>query len=228
MRRTLPTRHPRLPSPARAVPAFAFALLALSAGTSAWGQGAVITIGAAPLAAESGGGESGLARIAVGPALDLVGNPVDMAAIIRAQALAQALANAVAAGQAMPIPGLMPVSGRYVTSGFGLRAHPLLGGQRLHAGVDLAAPLGSPVHATTDGVVGWAGARGGYGLLVGVAGAAGVETRYAHLSRLNVASGQTVRRGQVLGWSGSTGLSTGPHLHYEIRVNGRAVNPLGR
>jgi murein DD-endopeptidase MepM/ murein hydrolase activator NlpD len=102
----------------------------------------------------------------------------------------------------------------------------VLGGERAHLGVDLSAPSGSPVVATAVGVVGWAGPRGGYGLMVAIEGAAGTETRYGHLSRLNVASGQSVRKGQVIGRVGSTGMSTGSHLHYEVRVNGRPVNPL--
>ncbi|MBC2666302.1 M23 family metallopeptidase [Novosphingobium flavum] len=170
-----------------------------------------------------GAGDPGPAHIQIGPALDLVGNPVDLSAI----ALARNMAAADPAALMPGVSGLMPVSGRAVTSRFGMRFHPLLGVDRLHAGIDLAAPMGSPVVATADGIVGHAGALGGYGLLVGIKGSAGLETRYAHLSKLNVAPGQLVRRGQLLGWSGSTGLSTGPHLHYEVRVNGRAVNPLG-
>lgn len=113
-----------------------------------------------------------------------------------------------------------------MTSGFGLRTHPLLGGVRAHLGVDLAARMGTPVHATADGRVGAAGMRGGYGLMVELEHGAGMETRYGHLSRLNVTAGQRVSRGDVIGFVGSTGLSTGPHLHYETRVNGRPVNPV--
>ena len=113
-----------------------------------------------------------------------------------------------------------------MTSGFGLRTHPLLGGVRAHLGVDFAARMGTPVHATADGRVGLAGARGGYGLMVELQHGAGMETRYGHLSRLNVTAGQRVRKGDVIGFVGSTGLSSGPHLHYETRVGGRPVNPL--
>jgi len=177
----------------------------------------------APGVAENDVEGPGPARITVGAAIDLVGNPVRLPVPSYTGNTAGASSPYLGGSS-----GLFPVTARHVTSGFGLRMHPLLGGLRQHAGVDLAAPLGSPVLATVDGIVGQAGAYGNYGLLVGVKASAGLETRYGHLSRLNVASGQAVRRGQVLGWSGSTGLSTGPHLHYEVRVNGRAVNPLGR
>jgi murein DD-endopeptidase MepM/ murein hydrolase activator NlpD len=124
------------------------------------------------------------------------------------------------------LPDGLPVSAR-LTSGFGMRRHPLRGGMRAHSGVDLAAPYGSPIVATADGVIGTAGWSGGYGLLVAISHSDGIQTRYGHLSRLNVAAGQEVRRGDVIGFVGSTGASTGPHVHYEIRVNGVATDPLG-
>jgi murein DD-endopeptidase MepM/ murein hydrolase activator NlpD len=119
----------------------------------------------------------------------------------------------------------MPVLSGTITSGFGMRRHPLLGTSLPHAGVDLAARVGSPVVATGDGTVSTAAWAGGYGLLVAVEHGRGRQTRYAHLSRLNVAAGQRVRQGDVIGFVGSTGRSTGPHLHYETRVNGRPINP---
>jgi murein DD-endopeptidase MepM/ murein hydrolase activator NlpD len=119
----------------------------------------------------------------------------------------------------------MPVLSGAITSGFGVRRHPLLGIALPHAGVDLAARAGSPVVATADGTVSTAAWAGGYGLLVAVEHGRGRQTRYAHLSRLNVAAGQRVRQGDVIGFVGSTGRSTGPHLHYETRVNGRPINP---
>jgi murein DD-endopeptidase MepM/ murein hydrolase activator NlpD len=125
------------------------------------------------------------------------------------------------------VPSGMPVSAR-LTSGFGWRTHPILGGTRAHAGVDLAAPYGSPIVATANGVVGAAGWSGGYGLLVAISHGDGVQTRYGHMSRLAVAPGQQVSRGDVIGYVGSTGQSTGPHVHYEVRVNGAAIDPLGR
>ncbi|MET0250699.1 MAG: M23 family metallopeptidase [Novosphingobium sp.] len=119
----------------------------------------------------------------------------------------------------------MPVASRAITSGFGLRRHPLFGDLRLHAGIDLAAPAGSPVVATAAGTVSTADWAGGYGLLVAVEHGGGRQTRYAHLSKLNVAAGQRVRQGQVIGFVGSTGRSTGPHLHYETRIDGHAIDP---
>jgi murein DD-endopeptidase MepM/ murein hydrolase activator NlpD len=120
----------------------------------------------------------------------------------------------------------MPVAATALTSRFGLREHPMLGIRRAHLGVDLAAPSGSPIVATSDGIVGEADWRGGYGLLVALEHGGGIETRYGHMSRLNVAAGQSVHKGDVIGFVGSTGLSTGPHLHYEVRVNGQPINPL--
>ena len=125
------------------------------------------------------------------------------------------------------MPAGMPLSSARLTSSFGYRTHPLHGGSRMHAGVDLAAPTGTPVQATADGVVTSAGWRGGYGILVSLGHGGGVQTRYAHLSAIAVRPGTSVRAGDVIGYVGSTGNSTGPHLHYELRVNGQAVNPMG-
>jgi murein DD-endopeptidase MepM/ murein hydrolase activator NlpD len=119
----------------------------------------------------------------------------------------------------------MPVQGR-LTSGFGERFHPILGYERFHDGVDLAAPTGTPIVAAADGRVVSAGWTGGYGQAVEVAHAGGLETRYGHMSRIAAYSGEMIRRGQVIGFVGSTGLSTGPHLHFEVMKNGRPVNPL--
>ncbi|MBS0477658.1 MAG: M23 family metallopeptidase [Proteobacteria bacterium] len=167
--------------------------------------------------------------VTVGRALDLVGRPVDIVASTRRR---DALENAAKRGSAGyvgsgALPAGMPVNASYISSGFGMRVHPLLGVTRGHSGVDLPAPYGSPIRATSDGVVDSAGWRGGYGLAVEVNHGKGVESRYAHMSRMAVYPGQAVKRGEVIGYVGSTGLSTGPHLHYEIRINGAAVNPYG-
>jgi murein DD-endopeptidase MepM/ murein hydrolase activator NlpD len=119
----------------------------------------------------------------------------------------------------------MPVGGR-VTSGFGERFHPILGYERFHAGVDLRAAAGTPIVAAADGRVVSAGWRGGYGRAVAIAHSGGVESRYGHMSRIAAYPGELVHRGQVIGYVGSTGLSTGPHLHFEVTRNGRPVNPL--
>jgi murein DD-endopeptidase MepM/ murein hydrolase activator NlpD len=120
---------------------------------------------------------------------------------------------------------LQPVAGR-LTSGFGERFHPILGYERFHAGVDLGAAWGSPIVAAADGQVVSAGWRGGYGQAVSIAHSGGLETLYGHMSRIAVHSGELVHRGELIGYVGSTGLSTGPHLHFEVTRNGRPVNPL--
>jgi murein DD-endopeptidase MepM/ murein hydrolase activator NlpD len=119
---------------------------------------------------------------------------------------------------------LQPVPGR-MTSGFGLRRHPILGYRRMHSGVDFAARHGTPIVAVTDGRVTGAGRAGGCGNTVQLDHAGGLRTRYCHMSRFAVSAGQQVRRGQVIGYVGSTGLSTGPHLHYEMYRAGRVINP---
>ncbi|SNS82755.1 Peptidase family M23 [Sphingomonas laterariae] len=118
----------------------------------------------------------------------------------------------------------MPVAGR-MTSGFGMRRHPLLGYSRLHKGQDFGAAYGSPILAAVDGVVSFAGWHGGHGKYVKLNHNGGLATAYAHMSRIVAKSGQRVAQGQVIGYVGSTGLSTGPHLHYEVYKNGVAVNP---
>ncbi len=118
----------------------------------------------------------------------------------------------------------MPVSGR-ITSSFGLRMHPLLGFMRMHKGLDIGAPYGAPIHAMSDGVVAFAGRTGGYGNFVKLAHGGGMASGYGHMSRIAVSSGTRVRQGQVIGYVGSTGISTGPHLHWEVWKNGAAVNP---
>lgn len=117
-----------------------------------------------------------------------------------------------------------PVPGR-ITSNYGLRMHPILGYSRMHRGIDFRASHGTPIVATTDGRVARAGWAGGYGRQVRLNHAGGLSTSYSHMSRIAVNAGQSVRRGQVIGYVGSTGLSTGPHLHYEVYRNGGPVNP---
>jgi murein DD-endopeptidase MepM/ murein hydrolase activator NlpD len=126
----------------------------------------------------------------------------------------------------LTLPARLPLSAAPVTSRFGFRAHPIRGGWQPHWGVDMAAPAGAPIVATMDGVVGSAGWAGGYGWRIDLLHEGGVQTRYAHLSSFNVSTGQTVKQGDVIGFVGSTGNSTGPHLHYEVRVDGIAVDPL--
>lgn len=124
------------------------------------------------------------------------------------------------------VPSRMPVENASLTSGYGMRNHPVLGSRRAHRGVDLAMPTGTPVYATADGVVSKAEWFSSYGLYISVEHGAAIQTRFGHLSRLNVAAGQQVRKGDLIGFVGSTGRSTGPHLHYEVRIAGAAVNPV--
>ncbi len=118
-----------------------------------------------------------------------------------------------------------PVAGR-LTSGFGMRFHPLLGYTRMHRGVDYGAAYGSPIYAATDGLVSFAGRYSGNGNYVRLTHSATLGTSYSHMSRILVRAGSRVAQGQVIGYVGSTGLSTGPHLHFEVFKNGVAVNPL--
>lgn len=119
----------------------------------------------------------------------------------------------------------MPVAGR-ISSRFGNRFHPVLNHRRMHNGVDVAARYGTPIVAAASGRVVFAGWRGGYGRQVMIAHGDGLQTSYAHMSAVTPAPGDAVRQGQVIGYVGSSGLSTGPHLHYEVRRDGALVNPL--
>ncbi|MGH9822980.1 MAG: M23 family metallopeptidase [Blastocatellia bacterium] len=122
------------------------------------------------------------------------------------------------------IPSGLPVMG-YQTDGFGIRKNPFGEGGEFHQGLDLAVDFGTPVSCTADGVVIWAGPYAGYGNLVAISHMTGITTRYGHLSKVAVEVGQHVKRGDQIGYAGSTGRSTGPHVHYEIRVNDQAVDP---
>jgi len=119
---------------------------------------------------------------------------------------------------------LAPVPGA-ISSNFGMRRHPILGYRRMHAGMDFKARYGTPIVAVSDGRVSSAGRAGGCGIAVRLEHGGALSTRYCHMSQMAVRSGQQVRRGQVIGYVGSTGLSTGPHLHYEMYRGGRAINP---
>lgn len=139
----------------------------------------------------------------------------------------QELASALAAQGVINVPRSVsaggwtwPTSGT-LTSGFGYRWG------RLHAGIDIGAPTGTPIHAAKGGVVSYAGVMGGYGNIIVVDHGGGMTTRYAHQSQLGASVGQTVRAGDRIGYVGSTGASTGPHLHFEVRINDNPQNPTG-
>ena len=181
----------------------------------------VETFGTASIQVET----PGAAGITVSRAGDALGNPIDFAQYIATRPSRRNSEPTFGNGM---LPSRLPVSAVALTSGFGMRSHPLLDVRRLHAGIDLAAPIGTPIVAPSDGMVRMASWHGGYGMFVEVDHGGGIQTRYGHMSRLNVVAGQRVHAGDLLGLVGSTGLSTGPHLHYEVRVNGQPVNPLGR
>lgn len=148
--------------------------------------------------------------------------------LIDPERLVEPVISAPGPGGATPVSAAgwtWPTAGR-IGSGFGMRVHPITGVRRLHAGVDIGAPTGTPIVAAATGVVSFASSAGGYGNLVKIAHGGGTETRYAHASVLLVRPGQRVERGQLIARVGSTGLSTGPHLHFEIRVGGEPVDPL--
>lgn len=127
------------------------------------------------------------------------------------------------------MPAIQPIENkdlRRISSGYGLRYHPVLKISKMHSGIDFASNSGANVYATADGVVAKASRVSGYGKIVEIDHGFGYETRYAHLSEIDVKKGQKVKRGQVIGLVGNTGISTGPHVHYEIHKDGKTVNPI--
>ena len=123
------------------------------------------------------------------------------------------------------VPSRMPLEHARVSSSYGMRDHPVLRKRARHNGIDLAAPTGTPIYATADGLVERANWFSSYGNYIQIGHGNAIETRYAHLSKIIVADGQQVRKGDLIGYVGSTGRSTGPHLHYEVRIAGEAVDP---
>ncbi len=144
-----------------------------------------------------------------------------------APTIVQTVVPATQAGALNPRSGsgAAVLEGFEIGSGFGERIHPITKTKRFHSGVDIGAPSGTPITAFDDGVVTFAGPKGGYGNLVTIDHGNGVETRYAHQSQVGVAAGDQIRAGETLGYVGSTGNSTGPHLHFERRDQGTAVDP---
>lgn len=122
------------------------------------------------------------------------------------------------------MPSIWPVEG-FVTSGFGSRQSPFTGRAQTHKGLDIAARMGTPIHAPARGLVTAAGIDGAYGISVDLSHGGGLTTKYGHMSKLVVKPGETVERGDLIGYVGRTGRATGPHLHYEVRLNGVPTNP---
>jgi murein DD-endopeptidase MepM/ murein hydrolase activator NlpD len=135
-------------------------------------------------------------------------------------------ANGGARKNMVAIPSINPVEVMRKTSLFGYRTDPFQGRRKNHKGLDLAGPVGTPIYATADGTVGRAQWLSGYGKYIEIEHGNAIQTRYGHLSAMNVYSGQRVRKGDVIGFMGSTGRSTGSHLHYEVRIAGEPVNPV--
>jgi murein DD-endopeptidase MepM/ murein hydrolase activator NlpD len=179
--------------------------------------------------AGEGGGESGGAgagdapRGSGGPFVEM--DEAGVAAVEARAAQLEAELRAYERAMSERVPSIWPVAGE-VTDGFGGRRNPFGGSSfELHPGQDISAPRGAEVVAAAGGTVVFAATQSGYGQLVTIDHGGGLTTRYAHLSKIEVAAGQQVSRGQLIGRVGSTGRSTGPHLHYEVRIGEEAVNP---
>ncbi|PZQ23978.1 MAG: M23 family peptidase [Sphingopyxis macrogoltabida] len=136
------------------------------------------------------------------------------------------LDTGLAASNGVAVPSRRPVANMSLSSSYGMRVHPITGRVARHNGVDIPAPHGTPIYATADGFVGRAQWLGGYGKYVEIEHGNAIQTRYGHMSSYVVNPGQRVRKGDVIGYVGSTGRSTGNHLHYEVRIEGAPVNPM--
>jgi murein DD-endopeptidase MepM/ murein hydrolase activator NlpD len=190
-------------------------VLAASAG--------LLTMAAAPAAAETPGYVAPVAAPPAGTGIASEGADRQFQQLFASWERAQQ--RTPTASPTVAVPSRTPLDNYRLTSGFGMRVHPVLGGLRGHKGIDMAAPTGTPVYAPADGVVSKAEWFGAYGNFIAIGHGSELETRYGHLSRMAVSAGQRVRKGDLIGYVGSTGRSTGPHLHYEVRVAGVAVDP---
>jgi len=146
--------------------------------------------------------------------------------ILKEEVYAEAVPKIVERGTKIPPTYIKPISGGRLSSGFGARSAPTKGASTYHRGVDWAVPIGTSVVASNTGTVAFAGWASGYGYAVYINHADGRQTRYGHLSKVLVKTGQSVSQGERIALSGNTGRSTGPHVHFEIRIGGTAVNPL--
>lgn len=166
------------------------------------------------------------AREAQGGPLELLATSDDGSIDPRFERLGVSLARMEALERGLKsIPQVMPASLKMISSGFGYRRDPFTGAGAMHAGLDFRGPVGAPIYAAAKGKVSFAGRRSGYGNCIEISHGNGLKTRYAHMSAFRAKVGQEVAAGDVIGAIGSTGRSTGPHLHFEVRINDRAVNP---
>ncbi len=216
-------RHPAASWALRLLLAGAAVLSATSAGwanaPADWPEPAFGAQQSAPEARPAPAGS-----VTFGRALDLEGTPLRLT-VARRGAVGSYPRGTTTMARGRFSPQVLPLRGAGISSSFGWRRHPISGGSKFHAGIDLAAPSGTPIVATAAGVVASADWYGGYGLCVTVDHLNGYVTLYGHMSQITVSAGQQVLAGQPLGRVGSTGSSTGPHLHYELRRDGYAVNP---
>lgn len=165
-------------------------------------------------------------RTAMGGPLEALATGHDGTVDPRFERLGQSIARMTALENGLAgVPQVEPASLQYISSGFGYRSDPFTGTGAMHSGLDFRGPMGAPIYSAAQGRVSFVGTKSGYGKTVEITHGNGVMTRYAHMSRFNARVGQEVTPGQVIGAIGSTGRSTGPHLHFEVRINDRAVNP---
>ena len=163
---------------------------------------------------------------AMGGPLELLATGRDGSIDPRFERLGLSLARMAALERGLDaIPQVRPAAIAEISSSFGVRRDPFTGGGAMHSGIDFRGPLGAPIYAAADGVVSFAGVKSGYGNVIEISHGNGLMTRYAHMSRFSARAGQRVSAGDLIGGIGNTGRSTGPHLHFEVRINERAVNP---
>lgn len=165
-------------------------------------------------------------RAAMGGPLEILATSADGKIDPRFERLGLSLARMAALERGLDgVPQVMPASIDNISSGFGYRSDPFTGHGAMHAGLDFKGAIGAPIHAAAKGLVSFVGQRSGYGNVVEISHGNGLLTRYAHMSKFAAKVGQKVTAGDVIGAIGNTGRSTGPHLHFEVRINGRPVNP---
>lgn len=186
-----------------------------------------MSIAAAPAHAETNAAAAAVGAIDVSKVTaDSTGEADEQFTELFARWEAPNQASLITAGPQVAIPSRMPLEDAKLTSDYGMRTHPVLRRRMGHKGVDLAAPTGTPIYATADGLVSKAERFSSYGKFVSIEHGARIQTRYAHMSAIAVTDGARVKKGDLIGYVGSTGRSTGPHLHYEVRIDGEAVNPV--